>query len=41
VPTRRDDERFFAVCMHAEPVGTTTASVIARLPQDGDDLLRY
>jgi len=36
-----DDARFFAVCMHAEPVGTTTASVIARLPQDGDDLLRY
>jgi secernin len=36
-----DDERFFAVCMHAEPVGTTTASMIARLPGDGDDLLRY
>ena len=36
-----DDERFFAVCMHAEPVGTTTASMIARLPADGDDLLRY
>ncbi len=36
-----DDERYFAVCMHAEPVGTTTASMIARLPADGDDLLRY
>ena len=36
-----DDERFFAVCMHADPVGTTTASMIARLPEDGDDLLRY
>jgi secernin len=27
--------------MHAEPVGTTTASMIARLSCDGDDLLRY
>lgn len=36
-----DDERFFAVCMHADPVGTTTASMIARLPAEGDDLLRY
>lgn len=31
-----DDERFFAVCMHADPVGTTTASMIARLPAGGD-----
>src|SRR5215470_13739320 len=29
-----DDERYFTVCMHAEPVGTTTASMIARLPAD-------
>lgn len=36
-----DDERHFEVCMHAEPVGTTTASMIARLPDGGDDLLRY
>ena len=36
-----DDDRFFAVCMHAEPVGTTTASMIARLPEEHDDLLRY
>ena len=36
-----DDERYFAVCMHAEPVGTTTASMVARLPSDSDDLLRY
>lgn len=35
-----DDERYFSVCMHAEPVGTTTASLIARLPADADDLLR-
>jgi len=37
----RDDERAYAVCMHAEPVGTTTASMLARLPEDPDDLLRY
>jgi secernin len=36
-----DDERYFTVCMHAEPVGTTTASMIARLPVERDDLLRY
>ena len=36
-----DDERYFTICMHAEPVGTTTASMIARLPHDADDLLRY
>jgi dipeptidase len=36
-----DDERYFSVCMHAEPVGTTTASMIARLPDDPEDLLRY
>jgi dipeptidase len=35
-----DDEQYFAVCMHAEPVGTTTASMVARLAA-GDDLLRY
>jgi dipeptidase len=36
-----DDERYFSVCMHADPVGTTTASMIARLPADENDLLRY
>lgn len=36
----RDDERAYTVCMHAEPIGTTTASLIARLPEDRDDLLR-
>lgn len=45
-PTHRplhapDDERYFSVCMHADPVGTTTASMIARLPSAADDLLRY
>ncbi len=35
------DERYFTVCMHAEPVGTTTASMIARLPADADELLVY
>jgi dipeptidase len=34
-----DDERYFTVCMHAEPVGTTTASMVARLPADPDELL--
>lgn len=36
-----DDERYFSVCMHAEPVGTTTASMIARLPRSPDDVLGY
>ena len=36
-----DDERYFEVCMHADPVGTTTASMIARLPREPDELLRY
>jgi secernin len=35
-----DDERYFSVCMHADPVGTTTASMIARLPRAEGDLLR-
>ncbi len=26
-----DDERFFSVCMHADPVGTTTASMVVEL----------
>lgn len=29
-----DDERHFTLCMHAEPVGTTTASLVAELPRD-------
>jgi secernin len=36
-----EDERYFSVCMHADPVGTTTASMIARLPADPSDLLCY
>ena len=36
-----DDERYFTVCMHADPVGTTTASMLARLPADRDDLACY
>jgi dipeptidase len=27
-----DEERFFTLCMHSEPVGTTTASLVAPLP---------
>jgi secernin len=30
-----DDEHRFGVCMHADPVGTTTASLVARLPAAG------
>jgi dipeptidase len=29
-----DDERYYTLCMHSEPVGTTTASVVAPLPAD-------
>jgi secernin len=29
-----DDERYFTLCMHSEPIGTTTASMIAELPRD-------
>ncbi len=29
-----DEERHFTLCMHAEPVGTTTASLVAPLPRD-------
>jgi dipeptidase len=35
-----DDERYFSVCMHADPVGTTTASIVAELPSGEDELLR-
>ena len=31
-----DDERYFTLCMHSEPVGTTTASLVAALPTDRD-----
>jgi secernin len=29
-----EDERYYTLCMHSEPVGTTTASLIAPLPTD-------
>ena len=29
-----EDERYFTLCMHSEPVGTTTASMIAELPAE-------
>jgi secernin len=29
-----EDERFFTLCMHSEPVGTTTASLVAPLPRE-------
>jgi dipeptidase len=35
------DEQYFSLCMHAEPVGTTTASMIARIPADAHEPLTY
>ncbi|MFI5397101.1 MAG: peptidase family C69 [Candidatus Binatia bacterium] len=35
------DPRYFSVCMHADPVGTTTASMIARIPHRADEPLIY
>ena len=35
------DPQYFSVCMHAEPVGTTTASMAARLPATSDEPLVY
>ena len=29
-----EDESFFTLCMHSEPIGTTTASLVAELPAD-------
>ncbi len=31
---KSDDERYYTLCMHSEPVGTTTASIAAALPED-------
>jgi secernin len=37
-----DDEKYFSVCMHADPVGTTTASMVVELPgPDGGPLLAW
>ena len=36
-----DNPQYFSVCMHAEPVGTTTASMIAHIPTDADEPLVY
>ena len=36
-----DDAHYFSVCMHAEPVGTTTASMIARLAANADEPVIY
>src|SRR5262249_15211528 len=35
------EAHYFTVCMHAEPVGTTTASMIARIAADPDAPLTY
>ena len=36
-----DNERYYSVCMHAPPVGTTTASVVARLGRDDEPLVYW
>ncbi|HUI27867.1 MAG TPA: C69 family dipeptidase [Candidatus Kryptonia bacterium] len=36
-----DDERYYSVCMHAEPVGTTTASMVAQLGRDDEPLIYW
>jgi len=36
-----DDPRYFSLCMHADPVGTTTASVIAHIPAQPGQPLTY
>lgn len=35
------DAQYFSVCMHADPVGTTTASMIAQIPADDGAPLLY
>jgi len=35
--TRLEDETYCTLCMHAEPIGTTTASLVAPLPADRRD----
>jgi secernin len=36
-----DDEKYYSVCMHADPVGTTTASMVARLAPEGEPLVYW
>lgn len=36
-----DDERYYSVCMHADPVGTTTASMVARLGAADEPLVYW
>ncbi len=35
------DPEYFSVCMHADPVGTTTASVVAEIPASAEQPLLY
>jgi secernin len=35
-PRPFDDPRFFSLCMHADPLDSTTASIVAALPADPD-----
>jgi len=36
-----DDEKYYSVCMHADPVGTTTASMVARLGAEDEPLVYW
>ncbi len=36
-----DDERYYTICMHAEPVGTTTASAVVRIAPEREVPLGY
>lgn len=36
-----DQPEYYAVCMHAEPIGTTTASMVARLPSREEEPVCY
>jgi dipeptidase len=35
------DERYLSVCMHADPIGATTASMVAHIPADRAELACY
>jgi len=39
-PRAVDDPRFFSLCMHADPLDNTTASMVVALPRASDGLLR-
>ncbi len=36
-----EDERYLSLCMHADPIGATTAAAVVRLPATANQPLRY